>query len=256
MVSGSSGNYSQNYVQNTVVNVFPILAYQKIYQDFFRWSQWEKSNPSSYNVDYFDGVSPLLISDLPAADINITVIDKGRSLSKRKCPMRDGKPCANCEPCNIMCGFGGAGTFSDCKLSLTPCNDVGGDIVPYLGKEVAKTTINAVEAIFDKFDEDRNKRIVVGKEKNEKYKQIETTLNNEGLELNYCPTKHLGTDGTYKVMESMYSYLVNKGVQFIFNHAVKSVELTNKMTKIVVLDNDEAYMTDYLILAPGRSGNT
>lgn len=191
-----------------------------------------------------------------AADVNITVIDKGRPLSKRKCPMRDGKPCAHCEPCNIMCGFGGAGTFSDCKLSLTPCNDVGGDIVSYLGKDAAKTIIDAVEAIFDRFDEDRNKRSVVGKEKNEKYKQIETTLNNEGLELNYCPTKHLGTDGTYKVMESIYSYLVNKGVQFIFNHAVKSVELTNKMTKIVVLDNDEAYMTDYLILAPGRSGNT
>nr|DAH97896.1 MAG TPA: Major capsid protein [Microviridae sp.] len=67
LISGSSGNYTQNYVQNVVVNIFPILTYQKIYQDFFRWSQWEKSNPSSYNVDYFDGTSPLLVSDLPPA---------------------------------------------------------------------------------------------------------------------------------------------------------------------------------------------
>lgn len=65
----STSSYSQNYIQNNVVNVFPILAYQKIYQDFFRWSQWEKANPSSYNVDYFDGSTPYFApsSSLPTA---------------------------------------------------------------------------------------------------------------------------------------------------------------------------------------------
>ena len=58
--------YSQAYIQNNVVNIFPLLAYQKIYQDFFRWSQWENANPSSYNVDYFSGVSPSLVNSLPA----------------------------------------------------------------------------------------------------------------------------------------------------------------------------------------------
>lgn len=53
-----SASFTQQYIQNNYVNVFPILAYQKIYQDFFRWSQWESSNPSSYNVDYFSGVDP------------------------------------------------------------------------------------------------------------------------------------------------------------------------------------------------------
>lgn len=65
--SGASSNYSQAYIQNNYVNIFPLLAYQKIYQDFFRWSQWEKANPSSYNVDYFTGSSPLLISEVPGA---------------------------------------------------------------------------------------------------------------------------------------------------------------------------------------------
>ena len=60
-----STSYTQQYVQNNYVNLFPLLAYQKIYQDFFRWSQWENTNPSSYNVDYFSGVSPLLASSLP-----------------------------------------------------------------------------------------------------------------------------------------------------------------------------------------------
>lgn len=63
--ASSSGDYTQQYIQNNYVNIFPLLAYQKIYQDFFRWSQWENANPSSYNVDYFSGVSPSLISTLP-----------------------------------------------------------------------------------------------------------------------------------------------------------------------------------------------
>lgn len=65
-----SSPYSQAFASNSVVNLFPLLAYQKIYQDFFRWSQWENSNPSSYNVDYFSGISPTLISTLPSASDN------------------------------------------------------------------------------------------------------------------------------------------------------------------------------------------
>lgn len=63
----NSVGYTQQYVQNNYVNLFPLLAYQKIYQDFFRWSQWENANPSSYNVDYFSGVSPSLVSALPVS---------------------------------------------------------------------------------------------------------------------------------------------------------------------------------------------
>ena len=66
--SDSSSNYTQLYVQNSIVNLFPLLTYQKIYQDFFRWSQWERSNPSSYNVDYFTGVNPHLFSSVPPFD--------------------------------------------------------------------------------------------------------------------------------------------------------------------------------------------
>ena len=64
---GSSSFYTQQYIQDNYVNLFPLLAYQKIYQDFFRWSQWENSNPSSYNVDYFTGISPLLVQSFPDA---------------------------------------------------------------------------------------------------------------------------------------------------------------------------------------------
>ena len=68
LTNEKSSSYTQQYIQNNYVNLFPLLAYQKIYQDFFRWSQWEKSNPSSYNVDYYTGVSTSLISSVPSWD--------------------------------------------------------------------------------------------------------------------------------------------------------------------------------------------
>nr|DAV44565.1 MAG TPA: Major capsid protein [Microviridae sp.] len=63
--SDDAASFSQQYIQNNYVNLFPLLAYQKIYQDFFRWSQWENANPSSYNVDYFSGINASLTSSLP-----------------------------------------------------------------------------------------------------------------------------------------------------------------------------------------------
>lgn len=55
-----AGISSDWFKQDVIVNIFPILAYQKIYQDFFRWSQWENANPSTWNVDYFTGESPYM----------------------------------------------------------------------------------------------------------------------------------------------------------------------------------------------------
>lgn len=56
--------YTQKYRDNVAVNLFPILAYQKIYQDFYRWSQWEKADPTAYNVDYYEGHGGLFGSSL------------------------------------------------------------------------------------------------------------------------------------------------------------------------------------------------
>lgn len=47
------------YSASQTVNLLPLLAYQKIYYDFFSDSQWEKHLAYSYNVDYWNGVSQL-----------------------------------------------------------------------------------------------------------------------------------------------------------------------------------------------------
>ena len=41
------------------LNPFPVLAYQKIYQDAFRFSQWEDAAPWTYNLDYILSLNAL-----------------------------------------------------------------------------------------------------------------------------------------------------------------------------------------------------
>lgn len=47
------------YSVSQTVNLLPLLAYQKIYYDFFSESQWEKHLAYAYNVDYWDGKSQM-----------------------------------------------------------------------------------------------------------------------------------------------------------------------------------------------------
>lgn len=50
------------YSVSQTVNLLPLLSYQKIYYDFFSDSQWEKHLAYAYNVDYWDGKSPLVLA--------------------------------------------------------------------------------------------------------------------------------------------------------------------------------------------------
>lgn len=53
----SDANNPLVYSVSQTVNMLPILAYQKIYFDFFSNSQWEKHLAYAYNVDYWEGTS-------------------------------------------------------------------------------------------------------------------------------------------------------------------------------------------------------
>nr|DAH50872.1 MAG TPA: Major capsid protein [Microviridae sp.] len=47
------------YQTSQTVSLLPLLAYQKIYYDFFSNSQWEKHLAYSYNVDYWSGTGSI-----------------------------------------------------------------------------------------------------------------------------------------------------------------------------------------------------
>ncbi|EDY96368.1 putative capsid protein (F protein) [Phocaeicola plebeius DSM 17135] len=50
-------------LNNLKFSPFPLFAYQKIYADFNRYTQWERSNPSTFNIDYISGSADSLQLD-------------------------------------------------------------------------------------------------------------------------------------------------------------------------------------------------
>ena len=66
-VEQSVTSYSQKFRFNLNLSVFPLLAYKKFCQDYFRYSQWQDSSPYLWNIDYFTGVQGQLWQNIPAS---------------------------------------------------------------------------------------------------------------------------------------------------------------------------------------------
>nr|DAJ98788.1 MAG TPA: Major capsid protein [Bacteriophage sp.] len=63
---GQNG-YSQKYRFNLNMSIFPLLAYKKFCQDYFRYSQWQESSPYLWNIDYYTGTSQQLFVTIPGS---------------------------------------------------------------------------------------------------------------------------------------------------------------------------------------------
>lgn len=53
--------------QNLQLSILPLLAYQHVYADYFRYTQWERTNPSTFNVDWIKGTDDLNV-DISSTD--------------------------------------------------------------------------------------------------------------------------------------------------------------------------------------------
>ena len=79
--------------------------------------------------------------------LTVAILDKGPDIDRRHCPAREpGGSCRNCRPCAILTGWGGAGAFSDGKLTLSPA--VGGHLPEILGPDRATQLIERVDDVY------------------------------------------------------------------------------------------------------------
>jgi hypothetical protein len=62
-----STSYSQDFRFNLNLSIFPLLAYKKFCQDYFRYSQWQDSSPYLWNIDYYTGTQQQLFSSVPVS---------------------------------------------------------------------------------------------------------------------------------------------------------------------------------------------
>src|SRR5664280_1829493 len=85
--------------------------------------------------------------ELAGQGLKILVLEKGRDITSRHCPSNHhGSICVHCKPCDILCGWGGAGAFSDGKLTLT--TEFGGWLDNFVPKERLRELIEYVDGIW------------------------------------------------------------------------------------------------------------
>ncbi|UCH32510.1 MAG: FAD-dependent oxidoreductase, partial [Candidatus Bathyarchaeota archaeon] len=86
--------------------------------------------------------------------LKILMLDKGVDIDKRRCPASRGFGCINCDPCNVLHGWGGAGAFSDGKLTLS--TEVGGLLGKYINQKELLELVDYVDKIYTRFGAPNN----------------------------------------------------------------------------------------------------
>jgi uncharacterized FAD-dependent dehydrogenase len=179
--------------------------------------------------------------------LDILLIEKGRHIDNRHCPSRDtASPCLPCLPCNLVCGLGGAGAFSDGKLTLSPA--VGGRLTSYLGESETESLIHYVDEVYLKFGAP-SKLYGVGKG----IGALRTKAERAGLKLVAVPIRHLGTENCRSILKAMWDYLSPK-IEFRLETMASQIIVEEGKVKGIRTEAGEDFDCHYLILAPGREG--
>lgn len=183
-----------------------------------------------------------------SSNLNILLLEKGKELQKRHCPgAHNYSGCLSCFPCAMVSGWGGAGAFSDGKLTLSP--EIGGYLSKYEGIDNVRTLISYVDQLYQDFGASAD-LFGEGPEVSEIARKAETA----GLRLIPVPIRHLGTEYCYQVLRNMYDFLSDR-IEIRTSITVESVIDENRTVRGVETEDGEFFETDYLVVAPGREGS-
>lgn len=206
--------------------------------------------PSKYDVIIIGAGPAGIFSALELADntkLSILMLDKGPDIDQRKCPSSRGLGCSNCVPCNVLSGWGGAGAFSDGKLTLS--TEVGGWLTDYLSEEKLAHLVDYVDNVYRKFGAPNN---LYGVDK-DSMGDIAHKAALAGLKLIEQKVRHMGTEKCAQTLRKMRNYLADR-IEFAKRKEVKGLIVQDKIVQGVETIDGERFWGKYVIVAPGRSG--
>ena len=184
--------------------------------------------------------------------LNILLLDEGRFADKRDCPMKKTGKCVNCNPCQILSGYGGAGTFSDGKLNFIP--KLGkSDLFKYMDENEANKLIDDCEEIFKEFGMDSD----IYPSNLEEATQIKSKVALAGARLLLIKQKHLGSDKLPSYIEKFTEYLKKSNVHLLDQTKVEDVKSISKDNHEVICNKKNKqiiYKAKKVVIAPGRTG--
>jgi len=183
-----------------------------------------------------------------APNLKILIIEKGKDIDQRQCPiLRQGGPCIHCSPCNLVCGVGGAGAFSDGKLTISAAT--GGRLPEYLGENETDDLVRYVDNIYLNFGAPE-KVYGIGPE----VERVRREAAQHKLHLVPMPIRHLGTERCHRLIRKMRDYVL-KSAELKLKTEASSIITENGRAWGIKTSQGEELSSDYLILAPGREGS-
>ncbi len=180
-------------------------------------------------------------------NLKVLMLDRGQDINQRKCPANRGFECVNCDPCTVLSGWGGAGAFSDGKLTLS--TEVGGWLNQYVSNNELEELIKYSDGIYLKFGATQH---TYGAE-DERTDEIERRASLAGLKLIRQRIRHMGTERCAETLRKMRQELNGK-VDFKPKSDVKGLIVKNNVIEGVETVGGEKLLGKYVIVAPGRSG--
>lgn len=197
------------------------------------------------------GPAGLFAADKLSNHLKVVVVDKGRDMDQRECMALKNGTCRRCSPCNITGGLGGAGGLSDGKLNLRP--DIGGDLEEFVSSDESWDIIHEIDAFFLKHGAPEELYSPEEGEIAEVLKKSAAT----GIKFIPIIQRHIGSDKTVHVINSIKNELESKGVVFLLETEVLDIIAPEKVKGVLVKDKkgDEFKIKcSYVIAAPGRVG--
>jgi len=168
---------------------------------------------------------------------NALILERGKDIGERR---RDGG--------SLLHGWGGAGAFSDGKLTLS--TEVGGILLEYLSEERLLSLLAEADELYQKFGAPEE---IHGDDPKE-MRALEERAKKIGLRLVKMTVRHMGTERCYQVLQRLREALDGR-VSIRVESPVGEVLTENGRVRGVKLNSGEVIEAGVVILAPGRSGS-
>jgi hypothetical protein len=162
----------------------------------------------------------------------ITIIDKGNDPHNRK-------------PEEVMTGMLGSGGWSDGKLVVSTVQ--GGQLAKYCGEDKAMSLMEEVVENFTRFHP-KPEDISCSDPK------IEPDFIKPYFDLRMSLVWHIGSNYLHEIAKNWYQYLVDKGVNFVWNAEVFSLDFQSNLIYYIQSENINTIFADKIIFAVGKSG--
>lgn len=204
----------------------------------------------SYDVIVIGAGPAGIFTALELADTgaSVLIIEKGLDIRSRTALNQDRAAPAEARRRNIVSGWGGAGAFSDGKLTLT--TDYGGNLDDYVSRGALARLISYVDGVYCRYGGADRK--VYGDEHRDELHALARRAAAADLAFVPARIRHLGTDVNSEILARMREELP-ENVRVLCGTDAEEI-LTEGEKAAGVRAGGVTYRAKYVVAAPGREG--